>query len=168
VTRNVLRRISCLTMAALLAGCVTRVTLPQRQALDSLVGKTQAELMGELGRPTSVTPGPAGTLVHYAYSNATLQPDEIGAPDNPELTLRNHLDIVQHRCDTVFQVQAGRVAAWSVNGSDCWQAPYPYLGNLKREALMADASQGRALRTPFLFNSRTGNSVVLSNDFQTR
>jgi hypothetical protein len=149
-----------------LAGCVTKVTLPQRQALDALVGKSQPELVGELGKPTAIKATPAGTRVVYGYHSLSLQSDDIGAPSNPELTLRNHAQVVAHDCDTVFNVAGGQVTGWSVAGSDCADAPYPYLGSLKRQALEADLAQGRNPRVPFLFNSRTGESLVLSGEFQ--
>ena len=169
----VTRPMACMIAAMALAGCVTKVTLPQRQALDSLVGQSQAELVAEIGKPTTarVVPAgatPAGLELAYAYRSITLQADEIGAPDNPELTLRNHARFVTHSCDTVFQIAGDRVVAWSVNGSDCWQAPYPYLGNLKRDALARDVKQGGDPVVPFLFNSRTGNSLVLSGTFQNQ
>jgi hypothetical protein len=165
---------SLLVLAAMvpLCGCVTRVTLPQRQALDSLVGKSQSELVGELGAPTAIMPaaaGPqAGTVVLYRWRSNVLQADDIGAPENPALTLRNHLAILTRACDTAFQLNGGRVSAWSVRGSDCSTAPYPYLGGLKQAMLAADAGQGRTLQTPFLFNTRTGDSLVLTGEFQTR
>ena len=164
----VTRTATCLVAAIALAGCVTKVTLPQRQALDSLVGRPQNEVLAELGQPTAIRATPAGPQLVYAYRSVGLQADQIGPPDNPELTLRNHATIVTRACDTVFQVAGGRVASWSINGSDCWQSPYPYLGNLKRAALQADMRQGGDPKVPFLFNSRTGNSLVLSGTFQNQ
>ena len=164
----VTRPLACMIAALGLAGCVTKVTLPQRQALDSLVGKSQAALVAEIGKPTAAHATPGGLELGYAYRSITLQADEIGAPDNPELTLRNHARFVTHSCDTVFRIAGDRVVAWSVNGSDCWQSPYPYLGNLKRDALAQDVKQGGDPVVPFLFNSRTGNSLVLSGTFQNQ
>jgi hypothetical protein len=167
--KSCVTRVLAGTVAAIgLAGCVTKVTLPQRQALDSLVGRSQAELVAEIGKPTAAHAVPGGLVLAYAYRSTTLQADEIGAPDNPELTLRNHARFVTHSCDTLFQITAGRVAGWSVAGSDCWQSPYPYLGNLKRDVLAADVRQGGEPQVPFLYNSRTGNSLVLSGALQSQ
>ena len=165
---RVTKPMGCIIAAVTLTGCVTKVTLPQRQALDSLVGRSQAELVAEIGKPSAAHAMPGGLELAYAWRSITLQADEIGAPDNPELTLRNHASFVTHSCDTVFQIAEDRVVAWSVNGSDCWQTPYPYLGNLKRDALVLDVQQGGDPVVPFLFNSRTGNSLVLSGTFQNQ
>lgn len=168
--RPILHRLAPIALLPLaLGGCVTQLSLPQRQALDMLVGRSEADLTGELGKPTAITPAPGReSIVLYAWRSTALQEDEFGAPDAPQLTLRRHADFVTQRCDTRFRVIGGTVAAWSVEGPDCKHAPYPYLGNLKRLALAADAPQGRDLAAPFLFSTRTGDSTVLSGSYQTQ
>lgn len=151
-----------------LGGCVSRLSLPQRQALDMMVGKSQPALVAALGQPTGIVATPAGSAVLYRWGETVLQADEVGEPDPPQLTLRRHVEFVTHRCDTAFHLSGGVVTSWSVTGSDCHDAPFPYLGGLKRVALAQDAAQGRDLNPGFLFNTRTGDSLVLAGSTQTR
>jgi len=65
------------------------------------------------------------SIVAYSRNSNTLQAGEIGEPDNPDPTWRNHLRIITRSCYTEFQIQGGQVSAWRLHRDDCSIARYP-------------------------------------------
>jgi hypothetical protein len=155
--------------ALLLNSCSTRIDWPRRQALDSLVGHSQGEVVEALGPASrSVVGGPVSFLT-YDYDHVEFVPGQPGQrePYSEDLWLRTPSLIAGH-CSTTFKLIDDKVVGWSLDGNDCTLATYPSLGTLKQQVLAKLQPAGVIATTDFPADPNTGSSVVQYGEFYSK
>jgi hypothetical protein len=158
-----------MSSALLLNGCATEIEWPRRQALDSLVGRSQGEVIDALGPASrSFHSGPANFLA-YDYRHVEFIQGQSGPipPYSEELWLTTPALFAGH-CSTTFKFVDDKVAGWSLDGNDCAVAPYPSLGKLEQQVLTQLQPAGVAATTDFPADPNTGTSVVNYGAFQSK
>jgi hypothetical protein len=155
--------------ALLLSGCSTQIDWPRRQALDSLVGQSQGEVIDALGPATrSVRDGPVNFLA-YDYHHVEFVPGQHGQQESylEDLWLRTPSLIAGH-CSTTFKLIDDKVVGWSLDGNNCSLATYPLLGHLKQQVLAKLQPAGVTATTDFPADPNTGSSVVQYGVFYSK
>ncbi len=116
--------------ALLLSGCASH-SLERRQALLApLVGQSEADLVRQVGVPSRTLETDGHRFLAYTERRAEVIPAAsgfVGAPfpfrgfggfDDFEGTSFPPA-LIQHVCETTFEIVAGRVAGFSLRGDDC-------------------------------------------------
>jgi hypothetical protein len=155
--------------ALLLGGCATEIDWPRRQALDSLVGRNQYEIIDALGPPNRSFRDGQASFLAYDYRQTRFVPGQHGQqrPDSEDLWLVTPAIISLH-CSTTFKLVDDAVVGWSLAGNDCALAPYPSLGAVEKQALTKAQPIGVSASTDFLADPNTGRSVVEDGAFERR
>jgi hypothetical protein len=123
-------------MALGLAGCVSH-SLERRQAeLAPLVGQSEADLVRRLGVPSRTIDADGRRFLAYRQQRADVLPGSgpflvapyhrfgysgfggFGGYDDFEGTSFPPT-IIQHVCETTFEIAGGKVAGFSLRGDDC-------------------------------------------------
>ena len=117
------RELTLLPALALLAGCVNPGAA-RMVALNTAIGESEGELVRALGTPATVEVAGDRRMLTYPRTDPVVDPfrpdpstvpvaDAVGAAFDypPEATLG--------RCATTFDVVAGRVLSWHVQGAAC-------------------------------------------------
>lgn len=160
----------CLATSALIvSGCTTRVDWPRRQALDSLVGHSDHEVVDAIGPASrSYRDGPTSFLA-YDFSRTEFVPGQRGQllPDSDELWYRAP-SLQAGNCSTTFKLLDDKVVGWSLTGNDCALATYPSLRPLQQQVLAQLQPDGVAASTDFLADPNTGSSFVEYGKFYSR
>ena len=161
-TRSTTCRLAPLTLSALLASsCATQVDWPRRQALDSLVGRSDGAVVAALGPASRSFSGGRARFLAYDYHWTEFVPGERGQqqPNSEDLWLMTPALISEH-CSTTFKLLDDKVVGLSLNGNDCAVASYPPLGALEQQVLAKLAPAGVTATTDFPADPNTGRSTV--------
>jgi hypothetical protein len=153
----------------LLNGCATEIDWPRRQALDSLVGRSDRDVIDALGPASrSVRDGSASFLA-YDYRHTEFVPGQRGQqlPSSEDLWLTTPSLLAGH-CSTTFKLLDDKVVGWSLTGNDCAVAPYPSLATLEQQVLAKLQPAGVAATTDFPADPNTGSSIVEYGAFQRK
>ncbi len=122
-------RYACLIILALLGGCTDGGAARRAQA-NALIGQSEADLVRTLGVPTrtietdgrrflayedrrlDVVPGFGGGYAGFGFGGFNRFGGLGFGTSFPE-------EIVERGCATTFELNGGRVQAWTLRGNDC-------------------------------------------------
>jgi hypothetical protein len=168
---SVISRFAPLAVSGLLlSNCATQVDWPRRQALDSLVGRGDSEVIVALGPPSRSSRYGTTRYLAYDYRHTEFMPGAPG-PQDPadieDLWLKTPALVSEH-CSTTFKLLDDKVVGWSFDGNGCTAASYPSLGALEQQVLVKLAPAGVAATTDFPADPNTGRSTVNYGVFQSK
>ncbi len=162
------KRSVCLALATLtLSGCATEITWRRRAGLDYFVGKDTPALMASLGQPTRHWTTADAEYFAFDYHAKLWMPGEPGVrtPDT-EVAFGPWID--DRKCTTSFKIEAGRVAAWSIDGDGCRGVPFPPVKRFADQRMDAADASSVVSVTPFVDDKFTGRSSVRNGAFYTK
>jgi hypothetical protein len=168
---SVTSRFASLTVSGLLlSGCATQVDWPRRQALDSLVGRSDSEVVVALGLPSRSFRDRTARYLAYDYRHTEFVPGQPGPQDPADIEdlWLNSPALVSGHCSTTFKLLDDKVVGWSLYGNSCAVAPYPSLGAVEQQVLAKLAPVGVAASTNFPADPNTGSSTVDYGVFQSK
>jgi hypothetical protein len=116
----------CLLALTALTGCTTEADF--RQSMDSWTGRTEQELVSQLGPPDGFYESGDTRYLTYAHNNTVIMPGT--QPTYQSTVIGNTIytnsyggtspQAVSLSCSRTFEVRAQRVRGWSAKGNNCY------------------------------------------------
>lgn len=120
-----MRRLACLTLLILLGACTNQAVLQRRAYLAAFIGRSEADLVRQLGVPTRTFTLKGETFLAYDDRHLELLPGfYAGSPGwgpwgpgwgwgwAPPF-------VVARGCETTFDIRDGKVVGLAMRGPDC-------------------------------------------------
>ncbi len=155
-------------LAVMLSGCSgLELSWAHREGLDYFVGKDEALLIADLGSPTRREIVPQGEDLSYTYRQNVFLPGDRYERD-PITNRWSTPSVDDVDCTTSFRIEAGRVAAWRIEGHSCRGVGFPAVRRYAAQVLNTDPASSIAPITPFPHEPTTGDSTIDKGVFYSR
>lgn len=118
-------RIVGLLAVLLLGACVNQTLEARRAQLASLIGKSEIDLVRQMGVPTRTFTLNGEKFLAYDDRRLEFVPGFYGGPPwwgpgwGPWGWGASPPIVVARGCETTFEIQGGKVASFSLRGPDC-------------------------------------------------